>query len=293
MDRYIRRGTGEAPDIDKLFERIRADVLADPEAQGWSAAEVDDEVRRRSRDMEVAYQERFGGEMPDKANAMRAAMSSYMWGTNKQLATDLLDVNRAGERATRLQRTTEGTYTSDSEMNTELARTFNDALAEVRRAPAERKKVDDEMQRLLKEDGYGPERRPSPRELTAYRKEAEHKVATRLAKVWFAEVDRTFGKRYAHLWGGDPSLALQEMVTDTTQFSGEDQALARLENGGGLTAAQSVQFGLAGWGLEKDEVMAGIGGRSTKQLERIGKEFTHHTGKDMTEELASETGAGS
>lgn len=302
MDRYVRRGTaGDPPDVDKLFARIRADVLADPESQNWSAAEVDFEIRRRTRDMEKAYQDTFGGEMPEQANAMRAAMARYMWGTNKQLATDLIDVNRAGERATRLQKTTEGVYTSDSEMNTELARTFNDALAEVRRSPAERKKVDEELKEVLKSYGYSPNDRLSPREMAAYRREAEHKVAGALAKGWFAQVDRTFGKRYAHLWGGNPTTALEEMVTDTTQFSSEDEALARIrgtkdESGqytggtGGLSAAQSVQFGLAGWGLEKDQVMAGIGGRTTRQLERIGKEFTRNTGENMVDELTSETG---
>ena len=294
LDRYVRRGTGgDAPDIDQLFARIRASVLADPSTSAWSAAEVDDEVRRRTRAMENAYERRFGAELPTGGvSALRTAMARNLWGTNREIAVDLLDVNRAGERAARLQRTTEGVYTSDSEMNAELERTYNDALAEVRRNDTLRAEVEERAHQLMVQDGIlAGGRTPTRQEVEAYRQEATEDRARLLAQDWMAEVTTTFGARYAWRWGGNAADALRYMVEDTTQWGGEDEALARLEGGGGLTAAQHVRYGVAGWGIERDMIMKGIGGRTQQQIERIGEDYASIThGENMIARLQSETG---
>ena len=294
MDRFVRRGTGsDAPDIDKLFARIRASVLADPRSSAWSAEEVDQEVRRRTRAMEVAYEREFGAELPPGGmSALRTAMGRYLWGTNKQIAQDLMDVNRAGERAARLQRTTEGLYTSDSEMNAELERTYKDALAEVRRADSYRDKIETLANQLMEKDGItAGGKRPRPAELEAYRREATEKLASDLAFTWMQATSKEFGARYAARWGGNAEGALRYMVEDTTQFNSEDEALARLDNGGGLTAAQAVQFGVAGWGMDRDPVVGALAGRTKQQLVRIKAEYKENTkGEDMEARLQSETG---
>ncbi len=294
LDRWVRRGTGgDAPGLDQIFARIRAQVLADPSTSAWSAEEVDNEVRRRTTAMENAYEKEFGAELPSGGeSALRTAMARNLWGTRRELAIDLLTVNRAGERATRLQRTTEGVYTSDSEMNTELERTYNDALAEVRRADSYKEQVEKRARELMEKDGITTGgREPVAAEIDAYRREATEEIARGLAMTWMGEVSTTFGERYASRWGGKADDALRSMVEDTTQFSGEKEALARLKGGGGLSAAQAVQYGVAGWGIERDPIVGALSGRTKQQLVRISAEYSTNTGgEDMVGRLQSETG---
>ena len=155
FDRTVRVGSGgDGPGLDTLFERIRASVLAQPGTDAWSAAEVDDEVRRRVRAMENAYEGEFGSEVSGwGVSAMRTAIALNQRGTTYDLTTALIDVNRANERSTRLQRTTEGLYAADSEVNSELERGYRDALTEVRRNTTRRMEVEARMQQLMEMDG--------------------------------------------------------------------------------------------------------------------------------------------
>jgi hypothetical protein len=294
FDRIVRRGTGaEAPDLTKMFDRIREQVQARA-PPGWSAEQIDNEIRRRIRAMENSYEEKFGSELPaNGVSAMRTAVAQYSYGTTLDLRTALLDVNRAGERATRLQRTTEGLYTTDSELNTELERTYKEALAEVQRNTARRAQVETRAAELMAKDGVpGPGRAASPRELAAYRTEAEQEVARGLATTWMGEVGTAFAAKYGHRWGGGPD-ALRTMIASQTQFGGEREALDRLANGGGLTDAQKVKHGVSGRGMEAKLVLEGIGGRTRKQLDRIGAEYKadpYNEGEDMVTRLTSESG---
>ncbi|GGL14585.1 hypothetical protein [Nocardia jinanensis] len=294
LDRYIRPGTfADAPDIDRLFARIRTSVLAEPGAAAWSAEEVDNEVRRRTRAMENAYERKFGAELPTGGiSALRTAIAWNLRGTRREIALDLLDVDRAGERAARLQRTTEGLYTSDSELNAELERTYQDALAEVRRSESCRRQVEERAQSLMDRDGITDDgRRPAAAEIEAYQREATEEIARELAQQWMSDVSRTFGARYAGRWGGKAQGALQNMVAATTQFGGAEEARSRLAGGGGLTAAQSVRFGVVGWGMDRDPVLRALTGRTKQQIARIGAEYIREVdGEDMVSRLRSETG---
>ena len=292
FDRAVRRGTGgDAPTTEAVVARIRQSVTASA-PDTWSATEIDNEVRRRIRAMENAYELEFGAELPTGGvSALRTAVARYSSGTTLDLRQALLDVNRGAERATRLQRTTEGLYTSDSELNAELTTTYTDALAEVRRNRARREAVEARARALMASDGVtSGGRTPSPREVAAYRQEAEEEAARALAGQWMGDVGAAFADRYGRRWGGgaDP---LRAMVTSETQFSGETEALARLESGGGLTAARAVEVGQAGWGMDRDMVMAGLGNRTTQQLARISADYGTNTGgRDMVADLRSETG---
>jgi len=294
FDRSVRKGTaGSGPDVSEQFERIRAQVAARAPPT-WSSEQIDNEVRRRVRAMENAYEVRFGTELPKGGvSALRTAVAQYSKGTDLDLRTALLDVNRAQERATRLQRTTRGVYTSDSELNSELERTYKEALAEVRRDANRRKQVDERIQKLMEGDGYTETgRRPSARELAAYRDEAEQALARELGATWMAETGTAFAGKYGHHWGGGAD-ALKKMIVSETQFGGEREALDRLANGGGLTDAQKVKHGVSGWGMESKLVLKGIANRTKKQLDRISQEYKddpYNEGEDMKARLQSDTG---
>jgi hypothetical protein len=289
FDRAVRRGSGGGASTETVVERIRQSVTASAPPT-WSHDEIDNEVRRRMRAMENAYEVEFGSELPSGGvSALRTAVARYSYGTSLDLRQALIDVDRARERSSRLQRTTEGLYTSDSELNTELTRTYNDALAEVRRNETRRREAQAEAERLMAADGIRAP--PAPSVLAAYRQEAEENLARTLAARWMGEVSTAFADQYGHRWGGgaDP---LRAMVTSETQFTGEREALARLDTGGGLTPARAVEIGQAGWGMDREMVMAGIGNRTTQQLARISSDYSTNTGGgDMLADLRSETGS--
>lgn len=288
FDRAVRRGTGEGASTDAVLSRLRQRVVASAPAT-WSDSEIDSEVRRRVRAMENAYETEFGSELPSGGvSALRTAVARYSTDTTLDLRQALLDVNRDRERAVRLQRTTEGFYAADSDVNAELTRTYTDALAEVRRSAARRDAVETRAQALMAGDGLtGPQ--PS-RVLNAYRREAEEEAARTLSSEWMSGASRAFADRYGSRWGGgdDP---LREMVTSATQFGGETEALARLNTGGGLTAARAVELGQAGWGMDRTMVLGALDGRTTQQLARISSAYSANTdGGDMLADLRSETG---
>ena len=303
FDRAVRRGTGSsAPSTEAVMDRIRASVTASA-PDTWSDAEIDNEVRRRVRAMENAYEAEFGSELPSGGvSALRTAVARYSYGTSLDIRQALLDVDRSRERAGRLQRTTEGLYTSDSEMNTELTRTYDQALAEVRRNRSRREAVEARARALMEADGItAGGRTPAASEIAAYRQEAEEEAARALSGEWMRGTSAAFADRYGRRWGGgdDP---LRDMITSETQFAGETEALARYAGGGGLTAAQSVEIGQAGWGMDRSMVLAGIGNRTTQQLTRISADYARNTGgrdvdgrvvggRDMLADLRSETGS--
>lgn len=289
FDRAVRRGSGGQASTEAVVDRIRQSVMTSAPPT-WSHDEIDNEVRRRMRAMENAYEVEFGSELPSGGvSALRTAVARYSYGTSLDLRQALLDVDRARERSSRLQRTTEGFYTSDAELNTELTRTYNDALAEVRRNETRRREARAEADRLMAADGIRAP--PAPSVLAAYRQEAEENLARRLAGEWMGDVRTAFAADYGRRWGGgtDP---LRDMVTSQTQFAGETEALARLKTGGGLTPARAVEIGQAGWGMDRELVMAGLGNRTTQQLARISTEYSGNTsGRNMLADLRSETGS--
>lgn len=288
FDRAVRRGSGGDASTEAVVDRMRQSVTASAPAT-WSHDEIDNEVRRRIRAMENAYEVEFGSELPSGGvSALRTAVERYSYGTTLDLRQALLDVDRARERSSRLQRTTEGLYTSDSELNAELTRTYNDALAEVRRNQGRRQAVEARAQELMTADGIRAP--PAPTVLAAYRQEAEEEAARALAGQWMGDVGTAFAVQYGRRWGGgtDP---LRDMVVSETQFSGEREALARIESGGGLTPARAVEIGQAGWGMDREMVLSGLGNRTTQQLARISADYTRNTGTDMVADLRSETGS--
>ncbi|MCW3494226.1 hypothetical protein [Microbacterium sp. SSM24] len=290
FDRAVRRGSGGEASTEAVVERIRRSVTASAPPT-WSHDEIDNEVRRRMRAMENAYEVEFGSELPSGGvSALRTAVARYSYGTTLDLRQSLLDVDRARERSSRLQRTTEGFYTSDSELNAELTRTYNDALAEVRRNETRQDSVRREAEHLMTQDGIRAP--PAPSVLAAYRQEAEENLARTLAAEWMGSVRTAFAADYGRRWGGG-SDPLRDMVTSQTQFAGETEALARLDTGGGLTPARAVEIGQAGWGMDRELVMAGLGNRTTQQLARISAEYRTNestAGRDMLADLRSETG---
>lgn len=292
LDRAIRgHGEPNLDDMQKVYDRMRDTLKADPRTAAWSAEEFENELRRRTRAMENAYEKEFGPELPKGGvSALRTALAQRLVGGEKlDIAVAQIDVDRAGELAGRLQLSTRGLWASDSDVNKAMGANYERAYAEVQRSAACQATVEKTYQQLLK-DHVAAGHKPSPEEQAAYRKEANETVAMDLAKTWFQDVNKRFGGRYGDQWGGNAATALKDMLIDTTQFNGEKEALARYENGGGLTVAEQVRFGVAGWGMDRDQVVGAIGGRTKEQLERIGAEYEKKYDENMVTRLKDESG---
>jgi hypothetical protein len=291
LDRAVR-GHGK-PDLDamqKVYDRMRDTLKADPRTAAWSAEEFENELRRRTRAMENAYEREFGPELPKGGDgALRTTLRERLGGEKLDIATAQLNVDRAGELAGRLQLSTRGLWASDSDVNKAMAANYERAYAEVQRSDACQAEVDATYQKLLKEH-VAAGHKPSPEEQAAYRKEANETVAMDLAKKWFGDVNKRFGGKYGDQWGGNAATALKDMLIDTTQFNGEKEALARYENGGGLSVAEQVRFGVAGWGMDRDQVVGAISGRTKEQLARIGADYENKYHENMVERLQEESG---
>jgi hypothetical protein len=292
LDRSIRGH--EEPNLDamqKVYDRMRDTLQSDPRTANWSAAEFDNELRRRTRAMENAYEQEFAPELPKGGvSALRTALTQQLVGGEKlDIAVAQLNVDRAGELAGRLQLSTRGLYAADSDVNKALAANYERAYAEVQRSNACQGEVEQKYQELLR-DHVAAGHRPSPEEQAAYKKEANEIVAMELAKQWFGDVNKRFDVKYGAQWGGTEATALENMLVDTTQFSGEKEAIARFKNGGGLTAAEQVRFGVAGWGMDRDQVVGAISGRTKEQLERISAEYQQKYDENMVERLKDESG---
>jgi hypothetical protein len=293
LDRALRRRG--APDLDamqRIYDRMRATLMADPRTAAWPADEFDNELRRRTRAMESAYEQLFGGELSNgRVGALRAALvERFTAGEKLDIASAQLNVDRVGELAGRLQLSTRGLYAADSDVNKALAANYQRAYAEVQRSRQQQKKVQQRFEELRDRNEKALGRRLSRWEEEAYRKEANELVATELAQSWFKDVTTRFGGKYGQEWGGDQQTALKEMLVDTTQFSGEDEALARMANGGGLTVAQQVRFGVEGWGMDADEVLGGIKGRTQEQLDRAAAAYQADYHESMLKRLQEESG---
>ena len=294
IDRAIRRGGKVDLDaMQKVYDRMRETLKADQRTANWSAEDFDAELRRRTRAMENAYEKEFGGELPKGGvSALRTALTERLVGGEKlDIAVAQLDVDRAGELAGRLQLATRGFFASDSDINKALAVNYERATAEVARSEAKQDEVKAKADALI----AAAQRRAGGRhlssdELAAYRKEATEFVTMELATSWGKDVTKRFGGKYAESWGGNADTALQEMLVDTTQFNGEKEALARLGHGGGLTVSEQVQFGVAGWGMDRDQVVGALEGRTKEQLAEIGAQYRQDYGEDMTERLKAESG---
>ncbi len=307
MDRAVRDkgGRGDLAAMQKVADQIRAQVSRDPRTADLDDEQFDNEVRRRMRGMELAYERRFAKEVPGGGvSALETAMNwTFLGGEKLDIARAQVHVDRSGQMAGRLQQTTRGLYASDSEVNDALQASYDRASKEVQRSNALQEVVSQELAAELDKRTKVAGRPLGPREVEAYRTAVVDRVTQGLATKYFKEVDTRFGEKYGDQWGGDPKLALRRMIIDSTQFSGEEEALARYGkdevtgefklSGGFLNDAQKVRFGVQGWNMDAKQVLSGIGGKTKEQLAEIAADYQAKYNEDMWGRLRDEAGGGS
>jgi Annexin len=282
FDRSLRvfqiNATKPGADVDMLkkeYERIRSEVSAAHPA--WSQEEVDNELRRRMRGMEIAYEQRFGPEIPGGqkygSTLDKVMKEQLVGGPNLKLAESYLQVDRRAEIASRLQlEAKSGLYSSDDVLNQNLQANWDMAADEVKRieVPKFRREFAAKVE----------ERRRAGNPMTQTEIEAEQRANDRRMEALINEkavvnmraVDQSFGEKFGESWGGKEG-ALERMLKSETQFGGETEAMWRLKQGGRLNRGQQILLGFHGWDMDKEQVLSGLEGRTAKEIEDIDEEY--------------------
>ena len=248
-------GTGEA-EIEAVYTRVRSEVLALAEAQNWTSAQMEAEVRRRL----AAIEERFGRRYAnvEQYNApglegetvLARAYRSELSGADLDLANALQRNDLVAADAARIEIERTGFYPSDERLRGVLRSQYERAL-EARRldeGPARHMRVT----RLV--DDLRRQRDPvlSEEEISRRRMALERQMERELedgaqedSNVSMEALRSTYEGRYNRI-----SLAYDmEMMT-----SGSDRLAARamLRQGGCLTPLQEVDYATRGDGTDEE-----------------------------------------
>ncbi len=283
LDRAMRpaNGAGKAEAVDAAFTRIRNDVArTHPE---WTQAEVDTEVRRRNAAVERAYGDRFRDTIESRdpqLSPLRQVIGTHLTASGeKEIAGAMLDVDRDAEIRARLLLADRGAYAADSDVNAALQANYDRAADEVRRSRGPEFRA--ELRRQVEE------RRASGRPMTQDEIDAAERDIDRRLETLIDERATTLMGQVRKGWKGP--MSLDEWVRDRTQWGGEKEANWRLAQGGKLTRAQEIYFAVRGWGMDREQALKGLEGRTPDEIKAIAEEFRGITGEDLSERLRAES----
>jgi hypothetical protein len=296
FDRAMRDGGGGDIDgMSKVFDRMREDLRRDPRTANLPTEEFEAALRHRTRRMENAYGQLFGHEYRGEAapDAMQQAIAeSLVWQERVDLVRSMVAVDQSGELAARIQISPEGVIAADNDINNSLALNYRRAAAEVDRDPRHRREVElrlaAELEKREREKGSPL----TPGERTAYRKEVTEGLTLEVATATFEGVTGRFEGRYGERWKrfGDPKKSgLENMLIATTEFSGEKEALTRIRHGGGLLLHEQVYFGVSGPGMDSEQVLGAVEGRTKEQIDRASANYRADFNEDMEQRLLDES----
>lgn len=273
-------GTGEA-EIEAVYTRVRSEVLALAQAQNWTSAQMEAEVRRRL----AAIEERFGRRYAnvEQYNApglegetvLARAYRSELSGADLDLANALQRNDLVAADAARIEIERTGFYSSDERLRGVLRSQYERAL-EARRldeGPARHMRVT----RLV--DELRRQRNPvlSEEEISRRRMALERQMERELedgaqedSNVSMEALRSTYEGRYNRI-----SLAYDmEMMT-----SGSDRLAARamLRQGGRLTPLQEVDYATRGDGTDEEALRRTLSRMTRTEIEamRTQWEATH------------------
>lgn len=314
FDRTIREyGFGKTQpeaDFNTLrgeLERIRKEVeQGHPE---WTQDQVDDETRRRMAAMEYQYERRFGPEViggEKFGGTLQKVMSEQLVGRPKlDLTRAMLYVDRRTEIAAKLElEATDGAHSTDDVLNQNLQLNWDMAADRIKRGPDAQKLREDLRARMDADTKAG-----KPWDQTTIETEerlVDRKIEALIkteALAGMEGVKGRFGDLYGEKWGGADG-ALKRMLESETQGTGqwwmpgrasEREAMWRIEQGGGLNRGQKILLGVHGYDMEREEVLGGLEGRTSTEIDEINEEFAKAAeqleGKreDMRERLHSES----
>lgn len=285
-------GTGEA-EVEAVYTRVRSEVLALAEAQSWTSAQMEAEVRRRL----AAIEERFGRRYAnvEQYNApglegetvLARAYRSELSGADLDLANALQRNDLVAADAARIEIERTGFYSSDERLRGVLRSQYERAL-EARRldeGPARHMR----LTRLV--DELRRQRDPvlSEEEISRQRMALERKMERELedraqedSNVSMEALRSTYEGRYNRI-----SLAY-DMETMT---SGSDRLAARamLRQGGRLTPLQEVDYATRGDGTDEEALRRTLSRMTWAEIQVLRADWEHdHPGRSFDSMLRGE-----
>ncbi|NUQ23494.1 MAG: DUF4157 domain-containing protein [Saprospiraceae bacterium] len=276
-------GTDEAA-IEGTYQRIRQDVEAQAQREGWNTAQMEAEIARRNQQVEASYNTRFGNNWrPGDESTLRQAFSSELSGPELDLANALADNDLARADAARIAYEAQGTFVTDDDVvNGVLERQYERALSEVRRDRWPQ--IERQLRQRAAAEGwddyqYRAEERRLERQL-----ELE---ARQLSRQYMNQLESSYNSRYQDWSRGQAGLRGVIEIN----MSGNDQEKARdlLRQGGYLSPAQQIHYAVQGAGTEEEAIRETLTGRSAEEIEEIRAEYRLlNPGEDMDERIADE-----
>jgi hypothetical protein len=285
-------GPAKADAMDAVFTRMRAEIAdANP---GWTAEQVNNEVRRRNANVERAYGERFPAEIqvsnfgmpvenlkPEDSKLRQVMAANLYQSGEKEIGTAMLDVDRRAERTARILLADRGAYAADSDVNAGLEQSYLQAADEVKRVEGPR--LGQERKDLIEKqqaDGH-----PLTSDQLA---EEDRKLDRELERLIDVRAKELMAETKVH-WTKTQNGSLDDWVKDKTQWGGEREAVWRLEQGGKLTRAQELKFAVDGWGIDMTQAKKALAGRTPEEIGQISSDYEKITGENLIERLNSET----
>ncbi|MBX3081438.1 MAG: hypothetical protein KF716_07355 [Anaerolineae bacterium] len=293
-DGFLGTGWGTSEeDIQATFARVRDEVRAQAEREGWNTAQMEAEIRRRTRAIEDRFNTRYATvaeyNVPglEGGSVLRRAFTSELSGGELALANALADNDLVRADAARLRIERESTiYADDDRINAVLRSQYERTLEETRRdeGPA---------RRMIIERRIREELRNNP---TMNAEDLSY-LRTRLER----EMDRTFEREaqershiamdaldvaYREGSGGE---SLREMVESSTSFAEGRRAGILLDQGGYLSPLQEIEFATERAGTDEDALRRAVTGRTRAEIQQIREEWERrHPGEDFNEFLRGE-----
>ena len=250
---FLGLGTSEK-DIEKVYERLRSEVLSRAKAEHWTSAQMRAEVRRRLKQIEARFGERYAnveqyvlaGQPGD--SILTRAFTSEMSGGQLDLAKGLQADDPVAIDAARLKIEDEGVYASDDKINTVFRSQYERSL-EARRldeGPARNMVVACEVDKWRREMPIVTEEEISRRRIKLER-EMEKGIETNAAADAKLSMDQ-LGAVYAGKYG----KSLDRFVEDNMSGVDKDIGRALTLQGGKLTPLQEIEFATDRVGTDED-----------------------------------------
>ena len=289
---FLGLGTSEG-DIEKTYARVREEVHARAQAEHWTAAQMQAEVRRRlgkiSANFETRYKDVAQYKEGKGGTVLERAFDTELSGPELDLANALQKNDLVAADAARIEVERQGVYASDEKLVAVMRSQYDRAL-EARRldeGPARDmvigRKMDEWRQERSADGKFISEEEISRRRIALERRmNAEIEAGARVdAKTSTKALTNVYENKYR------PSLAYELAFNMSGSDAGAAQALLR--NGGWLSPIEEVEFATKGDGTDEDQLKKTLSSLTKAEIDTMRTEWNRkHPGKDFDKMLRSE-----
>lgn len=266
--------TADIEAIERIYTRIRSEVTARGNREGWDSDRIEAEIALRNQTLEREFNARFNEEFGNpEGGAFRTAIDvSYRFQPGQRnLATALADNDLSRADAARIEIENRGVYADDDIQNrvleSQYLRRYDELTTDempIRRLIMSRQLVERE-----RNDPDGPwtgarldhERRTLEREI--------NRNFESLASEQAGANMQALRDAYLGDYGGD----LDSVILSNTSGYDNTKALRLLTQDGYLTPAQQVYFSVRGSGTDEDALRRALEGRTREELDEMRAEF--------------------